>query len=163
MTPTSHRARVRARAVHPADPPSPPRGRPPAATVTTLRVRTADVGCGPSAGAGSDEPEALSLCVVDRVGHVELRVAGELDMATAPRLIEAVRWLRRSSDRIVVVDTRAVGFVGVAGDRALRVVLTADDGRRDPQVALVIGPAVARMRTMLTAAGAGGRRPRAHT
>ncbi|HLM64909.1 MAG TPA: hypothetical protein VK306_11475 [Acidimicrobiales bacterium] len=103
-----------------------------------------------------DERDGLGMRVLSRPWLVELRLDGELDMATAPRLAEAVAWLRRGG-RTVVVDTRGLVFVGVAGERALRAAVTGPDGGRDPQVLIVVGAAVGRLRRMLAlAVRAGG-------
>jgi hypothetical protein len=87
-------------------------------------------------------------------------------MATAPRLGEAMAWLRLSSApaTTIVIDTSGVEFIAAAGYRALLAVLVRPDGLWDPRVALIVGPAVARLEAAIAAAsapsaGAGQERP----
>jgi anti-anti-sigma factor len=57
---------------------------------------------------------------------LELRVAGELDMTTAPQFATEVSGkLERRPDRDVVMDLSGVGFMDCAGARTLGAVLTA--------------------------------------
>jgi hypothetical protein len=94
-----------------------------------------------------------------RATVIELGLAGDLDMATAPRLREAMAWLRVSSDptTTIVIDTSDVDFIAAAGYRALRAALVGRNGLWDPRVTLVVGPAVARLEAAITAASARNR------
>jgi anti-anti-sigma regulatory factor len=105
----------------------------------------------------------LSIRRGDRV--VELGLSGDLDLATASRLREAIAWLRfsRERDQTIVIDTRHLDFVAVAGYRALRAALVAPDGSPDPSVVCIDGPVVARLESAITASRTSGtsRTPRA--
>ena len=59
-------------------------------------------------------------------------------MATAPRLGEAMAWIRLSSGRAttIVINTSGVDFIAAAGYRALLAALVGPDGLWDPLVAL---------------------------
>jgi hypothetical protein len=83
-------------------------------------------------------------------------------MATAPRLGEAMAWLRLSSApaTTIVIDTSGVEFIAAAGYRALLAVLVRPDGLWDPRVALIVGPAVARLEAAIAAASAPSARRR---
>jgi hypothetical protein len=101
-------------------------------------------------------PGALGLSIHRRGAVIELSLSGELDMATAPRLGEAMAWLRSSSGpaATIVIDTSDVDFVAAAGYRALQAALVRPDGLWDPRVALVVGPALARLEAAIAAASA---------
>lgn len=101
-------------------------------------------------------PGTLELSIRRRGAVIELGLAGDLDMATAPRLGEAMAWLRFSRDpaATIVIDTSNVAFIAAAGYRALQGALVGPNGLWDPRVALVVGPAVARFEAAITAASA---------
>jgi anti-anti-sigma factor len=105
-------------------------------------------------------PGALDMSIHRRGGVVELGLAGDLDMATAPRLGQAMAWLQFSRDpaATIVIDTTDLDFVAAAGYRALQAALVGPAGRQDPRIALIVGPAVARLEAAISAAST--RRPR---
>jgi hypothetical protein len=98
-------------------------------------------------------PGTLDLSIRRRGGVIELGLAGDLDMATAPRLGEAMAWLRfsRGHASTIVIDTSDVDFIAAAGYRALQAALVGPDGLWDPRVVLIVGPAVARLEAALSA------------
>jgi anti-anti-sigma factor len=98
-------------------------------------------------------PGILDLSIRRRGAVVELGLAGDLDMATAPQLGEAMARLRigRGPAQTIVIETSAVDFVAAAGYRALQAALTGPDGRRDPHVCCIVGPAVARIEAAIVA------------
>ncbi len=63
------------------------------------------------------QPEVgLALTVVHAMdGVMVVEVAGELDMATVPRLEETVRGVLDGRPRVLVIDLLRVGFVGSSG------------------------------------------------
>jgi anti-anti-sigma factor len=67
-------------------------------------------------------------------GHAVLEVAGEIDMATAPQLANALAGLLHQDDRVIVVDLSAVSFLGSSGLAAL----VYAHGALDPGTALRI-------------------------
>lgn len=77
-------------------------------------------------------------------------------MSTSPRLGEAMASLRMSSrpETTIVLNTSDVDFIAGAGYRALLAALVGPDGLWDPRVALVVGPAVARLEAAIAAASA---------
>lgn len=83
---------------------------------------------------------------------VRLRIEGELDAFTAPRLVEAVGWLRRRHDGGIVLDLHDVTFVDMAGYRAIHRVCCDGAGHPDPRVVRVIGPAVAKLELVVALA-----------
>lgn len=95
--------------------------------------------------------DGLVLDLRQRDRLVELQLAGDLDLATAPRLAAAMAWLRRRYRRTIVVDTRRLDFVDLAGYRALRASLQDPDGTRDPRIVYVVGEALGRLLHHLTA------------
>jgi anti-anti-sigma factor len=97
-------------------------------------------------------PNGLELHIRPRTHHVELELAGELDLASAPRLKAAMAWLRARDHRTIVVDTRRLDFVDLAGYRALRSALDGSDGHRDPRTLYVVGAALARLQRHLAIA-----------
>lgn len=105
-------------------------------------------------------PGTLDLSIRRRGAVIELGLAGELDMATAPRIREAMAWLRFSSDpdTAIRVDTTDIDFIAVAGYRALQAALVGPDGLWDRRVALIVGPAVARLEAAIAAASTSSRR-----
>jgi hypothetical protein len=94
-------------------------------------------------------------------------------MATAPRLGEAMAWLRFSRGRAatIVIDTSDVDFIAAAGYRALKAALVGPDGLWDPRVVLIVGPTVARIEAAISSAStpsarrseSGRRRPSSET
>jgi anti-anti-sigma factor len=103
--------------------------------------------------AGPAPPGLLGLSIERRGSVIDLGFSGDLDMATAPRLREAMAWLRLSSGpgTTIVIDTSDVDFVAAAGYRALQAALAGPNGLRDPGVALILGPAVARLEAAISA------------
>jgi anti-anti-sigma regulatory factor len=93
---------------------------------------------------------------------VELELAGDLDLASAARLRAAMSWLRRRYPRTIVVDTRRLDFVDLAGYRALRSSLAGSDGQPDPRTVYVVGEVVARLQHHLALATAVGAHPSTH-
>ncbi|MFI2712313.1 STAS domain-containing protein [Micromonospora sp. NPDC018662] len=67
----------------------------------------------------------LLLSVRSGRGCTVLEVRGELDMATSPRLHEALQRLIDAGDRQVVVDLAGVGFMDSSGLGALVVMFKA--------------------------------------
>jgi hypothetical protein len=105
-------------------------------------------------------PGTLDLSVRRRGALIELGLAGDLDMATAPRLGEAMAWLRfsRGPAPTILVDTTDLDFIAAAGYHALQAVLVRPDGLWDPRVVLVIGPALARFEAAISASSTPGGR-----
>jgi anti-anti-sigma factor len=103
-------------------------------------------------------PTALDVSIRRQGDVVELALAGDLDLATAHVLREAMTWLRfaQAPGQTIVIDTRSLDFVAVAGYRALRAAMVRADGTPDPGVACIVGPVVARFESALGAALAGG-------
>jgi anti-anti-sigma factor len=122
-------------------------------------TRPAPVG----AAAPRARPGTLDLSIHRHGAVIELDVSGELDMATAPRLAEAMAWLRFSGcpATTIVINTRDLDFIAGAGYRALLAALVGRDGLWDPRVVLVVGPAVARLEAAIAAASAPRARRRA--
>jgi hypothetical protein len=115
------------------------------------------------AGAGSDggaaaarrpPPSTLDLSIRRRGAVIELGLAGDLDMATGPRVGEALAWLRfsRGPAPTVVIDTSDLAFISAGGYRALQAAQVGPNGLWDPRVALIVGPAVARLEAAISAA-----------
>lgn len=102
--------------------------------------------------AGHARPGALDLRADDRGRCVRLHVAGDLDAYNAPRLVDAMAWLRRRHDGGIVLDLHDVRFVDMAGYRAIRRASCDGDGRADPQVVRVVGPAVAKLELVVALA-----------
>jgi hypothetical protein len=118
--------------------------------------------CRAGAAPGRPPPSMLAMSIQRRGAVIELGLSGDLDMATAQRLGDAMAWLRFSSDptTTIVIDTSDVDFIAAAGYRALQAALVGPNGLWDPRVALVVGPAVARLEAAISAAsGAGPRAP----
>jgi hypothetical protein len=106
-----------------------------------------------AAAAGRAPPGMLGLSIQRRGSVIDLGLSGDLDMATAPRLGEAMAWLRVSSGpgTTIVIDTSDVDFIAAAGYRALQAALVGPNGLWDPRVALIVGPAVARLEAAISA------------
>ena len=116
-----------------------------------------DTGAAPDSAAAAARPlppGTLDLSIRRRGAVIELGLAGDLDMATAARLGEAMAWLRfsRGPAATIVIDTSDVDFIAAAGYRALQTALVGPDGLWDPRVALIVGPAVARIEAAISAA-----------
>ena len=114
----------------------------------------ADAGSGRAAAAARPPPPGiLDLSIRRRGAVIELVLAGDLDMATAPRLGEAMAWLRCSCGAAptILIDTSDLDFIAAAGYRALQAALVRPDGLWDPRVLLVVGPAVARLEAAISA------------
>lgn len=118
---------------------------------------------GPAA-AGRAPPGMLGVSIQRRGAVIDLGLSGDLDMATASRLGETMAWLRLStgSATTIVIDTSDVDFVAAAGYRALQAALVGPNGLWDPRVALIVGPAVARLEAAISAASARVVRPATH-
>jgi hypothetical protein len=110
---------------------------------------------------GRPPPGVLTLSIRRRGAVIELGLSGELDMATAPRLGEAMAWLRFSGGpgTPILIDTSDVDFISAAGYRALQAALVGPNGLWDTRVALIVGRAVARLEAAISDASA-PRRPR---
>jgi anti-anti-sigma factor len=105
-----------------------------------------------SAGGPDPPPSAGSGLAIDITGwrrRLELRLRGDLDADTAARLEDAMGWARRLGRQSIVIDTRGLDFVDVAGHRALEAALERADGSRDPTVVWIVGPAVARIHELV--------------
>jgi anti-anti-sigma regulatory factor len=94
--------------------------------------------------------EGLRFELLKRRAAVELKLAGELDLLTAPRLLAAMEWLRRRYRHVIVIDTRDLRFVDLAGYRAFEASLHDAAGDRDPRVVYVVGDALAYLQSVLT-------------
>jgi hypothetical protein len=117
--------------------------------------RQDDTGPARAAAPGWRPPPGMLALSIQRPGAViELGLSGDLDMATAPRLGEAMAWLRFSGDpaTTIVIDTSNVDFIAAAGYRALQAALVGPNGLWDPRVAPIVGPAVARLEAAISAA-----------
>ncbi|WP_409179951.1 STAS domain-containing protein [Amycolatopsis sp. VS8301801F10] len=79
-------------------------------------------------------------------GTALVEVAGEIDLATAPRLAEVVEARLRSTVGLVIVDLRRTTFLGVAGLRVLiRLKLLAAGADKDFYVDPGAAPTVRRL------------------
>jgi anti-anti-sigma factor len=133
----------------------------PQGTSTARGVRRLDdTRCGATGSApGRPLPGTLAMSIQRRGAVIELGLCGDLDMATAPRLREAMAWLRFSSDptTTIVIDTTDIEFIAAAGYRALQSALVGPNSLWDPRVVLVVGRAVARFEAAISGAAAGRR------
>jgi hypothetical protein len=118
------------------------------------RDEGADAGRDRATAATRRPPGTLDLSISRRGAVMELGLSGDLDMATAPRLGEAMAWLRfgRGHASTIVIDTTDVDFIAAAGYRALQAALVGPDGLWDPRVVWIVGPAVARLEAVISAA-----------
>jgi anti-anti-sigma factor len=93
-----------------------------------------------------DELPYLRCRVVQHRDTHVVSVLGEVDMATAPALAEAVRSALDQSRHLVVVDLTEVAFMGSAG---LGVLLSAHESatRTQRYVRVVVGKSVVRRST----------------
>jgi hypothetical protein len=133
----------------------------PSAVGRVHRHTDAGAHAGPDrAPAGRPPPGTLDLSVHRRGAVTELGLAGELDVTTAPRLAEAMTWLRFNGGRArtIVIDTTDLDFISVAGYRALEAVQLRPDGVWDPRVVLVVGPVLSRLEAAISAASTAGAR-----
>jgi anti-sigma B factor antagonist len=102
-----------------------------------------EAGAVPSANP-STTGDGLLLRAVDDGEHVVIALAGEIDLASAPRLHAALDRVLAQCDHDVVVDLGATSFVDVAGLRAIEdVVRSLRDAGLEPHVSL--SPPVARV------------------
>jgi ABC-type transporter Mla MlaB component len=110
-------------------------------------------GHSPAAATRRRLPGTLDLSIHRRGAVVELALFGELDMATAPHLAQAMAWLRACSGAAttIVIDTSGVDFIAAAGYHALQAALVRPDGLWDPHVALVVGPVLTRFEAAISA------------
>jgi hypothetical protein len=106
----------------------------------------------PARAARPRPPGVLDLSIDRRGAVVELGLSGELDMATAPRLAQAMAWLRSSSGAAttIVIDTRDVDFIAAAGYHALQAALVRPDGLWDPHVVVIVGPVLTRFEAAIS-------------
>jgi anti-anti-sigma factor len=91
---------------------------------------------------------ALSLAIDAHSGAARVTAEGEIDVTTAPRLVEAVERAGREWQR-VEIDLSAVGFMDAAGLRALERACDAAD-RGDFSIRVVATSQVARRLIELT-------------
>jgi anti-anti-sigma factor len=61
----------------------------------------------------------LNITTRERPGGVHVELAGELDIATAPKLDEEVRRLEAGGHELIVIDLRGLRFMDSSGLRAL--------------------------------------------
>jgi anti-sigma B factor antagonist len=94
-----------------------------------------------ASGDGPDASETLRLAVVVRDEVVVLRVIGEVDLATAPELQDALIVAEYAALPMVVVDLTRTTFLSVAGMRAL---LAAEQGMGGNRFAVASEPSVRR-------------------
>ncbi|HEX8074936.1 MAG TPA: STAS domain-containing protein [Thermoleophilaceae bacterium] len=80
----------------------------------------------------------LNLTTRERPGGVHVELAGELDIATAPKLDETLRQLEGAGHGLIVIDLRGLEFMDSSGLRSL---LGADTRAREAgrRVVLVRG------------------------
>jgi hypothetical protein len=148
------------------------------ATVGGVR-RQANTHTGPIAAAGAPGPVpgVLDVSIRRRGNIVELSLSGALDTASAPRLGEAMalardmagtrrsvtpvgargrRWGRGAA---IVIDTGDIGIVDSTGYQALQAELVGPNGLWDPDVAWIVGHAVATYETRSRSSASRLRRP----
>ncbi|MEV8097158.1 STAS domain-containing protein [Kitasatospora sp. NPDC085879] len=97
-------------------------------------------------------PAQLGIVVLDQAGGPLLRIAGEIDRETAPRLADALRqpWASRTAPPTVRVDLAAVAFCDSSG---LNVLLDADRQARERGSTLQLLNVPDRMRRLLAVTG----------
>lgn len=83
---------------------------------------------------------------------MELELAGELDLVSAPRLAAAVRWLQARYRHTIVLDTRRLAFVDLHGYRALRAAVDGTGDHHGPRTIHVVGDVLARFHDHLATA-----------
>jgi hypothetical protein len=136
--------------------------------------RGANTRAAPTSATGGSGPGVLDVSIRLRGNVVEMSLAGPLDMASVPRLGEAMTLARdmastrRSARQVgtggcrrrhgatIVVDTSDVVLVDSAGYRALQAELVGPNGLWDPGVAWIVGPAVATFEASTCAAPRAG-------
>ena len=148
------------------------------ATAGGIRPGATTPAC-PTSAAGVPGPIPGVLDVsIRRCGNVvELSLSGALDLASAPRLGEAMALARdmasmrcsvhpvRAGDRrrghgaTIVIDTGDIALVDSVGYQALHAALVGPNGLWDPGVAWIVGPAVATFETRSGSNASGLRRP----
>src|SRR5436190_14390839 len=79
--------------------------------------------------------DPLRVSTEERDGRIVLTLDGELDIATAPRIEEALRSAEEQAPAILVLDLRALGFMDSTG---LRTILGADARAREAGRRLVV-------------------------
>jgi anti-anti-sigma regulatory factor len=101
-------------------------------------------------------PGTLDLSIRRRGTVIELGLTGDLDRTTAPRLEEAMAWLRGSfaHTTTIVIDTTDVGFITADGYQALQEAQVGQNGLWDPRVICIVGPAIARAEAAIAHASA---------
>jgi anti-sigma B factor antagonist len=82
--------------------------------------------------------ETLRVSTEEQDGRILIKVAGELDLASAPRIEEALRAAEEKGPALLVLDLRELDFMDSTG---LRAILAADARAReaDRRVAVVQG------------------------
>jgi anti-anti-sigma factor len=91
-------------------------------------------------GAGRNGlPQGFRCDVVNEGARVRIAPVGELDMASTPRLAQAIRELRQAGAAHLIIDLRRVTFIDSTG---LRLALDLDDDARDDglRLELLAGP-----------------------
>jgi hypothetical protein len=101
----------------------------------------------------SAEPDGLRMCLSHRDGAVDLELAGDLDLASAPRFAAAMAWIRRRFRQVIVVDTRGLDFVDLFGYRVFHGSLAGEGGERDPRIVYLSGKALNRFHSYLVGLG----------
>ncbi|WP_431683409.1 STAS domain-containing protein [Kitasatospora sp. KL5] len=97
-------------------------------------------------------PSNLGVVVLEQAGGPLLKVAGEMDRETAPRLADALRqpWASRTVPTAVRVDLAAVTFCDSSG---LNVLLDADRQARDRGTVLLLMNPPDQVRRLLAVTG----------
>ncbi|MBV9213796.1 MAG: STAS domain-containing protein [Actinobacteria bacterium] len=78
---------------------------------------------------------ALNVRTSDRPDRIDIEVAGELDLATAPKLEEELQHVETMRPSLVVIDLRPLDFMDSSG---LRCLLAADMRARERGCRLVL-------------------------
>ena len=94
--------------------------------------------------------EGLVVTTEEIADLAVVRVDGELDIATAPALVEALERLVERDDRRIVVDLTGCGFLDSRGSRALALTARDADG---PQIGVVCPPENRAVRRVLELVG----------
>jgi anti-sigma B factor antagonist len=79
--------------------------------------------------------ESFRVTTEQRDDQVHLAVSGELDLASAPRIEEALRGVEEQSPAVVVLDLRGLEFMDSTG---LRTILAADARAKEAGRRLVV-------------------------
>jgi anti-anti-sigma factor len=95
------------------------------------------------------QPDGLDLNLTYRGGVMALRLTGDLDLVSTARFTKAMAWIRRRTERAIILDTSGLSFIDLTGYRALNAALALPDGRRDPRVLYVVGASVAKLGALL--------------